>query len=219
MGFLDRVVKAVVPEIGKRRAEEDLGGVPAKAVIVEKLGYGTPDKGVSTRHVHLDVVLRMIGDAEGQTTKVRAYVAHRAAVIATAGLEVPVRVDASSGALLGLDGEAWEKEAKVLDAEYESGARQRGDRRTAADVLAIDPADPVLEAIAGVDLETWLAVEVGLVADRVPPAEQEAYAVAHGVPPGAWAEVSKGWSTRARKDFRVGAKVGAAHQAAADARR
>ena len=217
MGFLDRVANALVPGSGKRQGE-DLGGVPARAVIVEKLGHGTREKGVSIRHVRLDVVLRVVGDDEGQTTKVTAYVAPRAAVIATAGLEVPVRVDASSGALLGLDGEVWENEAKVLDAEYESGARERGDRRTAADVLAIDPADPVLEAIAGVDLDTWLAVEVGLVADGVPPAEQEAYAVAHGVPPGAWAEVSKGWSTRARKDFRVGAKVGAAHQAAADAR-
>ena len=94
-------------------------------------------------------------------------------MIATAGLEDPVRVDAS-GALLGLDGEAWEAEAKVLDAEYEAGTRTRGDRRTAADVLAIDPADPVLAPIAGVDLDAWLAVEVGLVVDGVPPAEQEA---------------------------------------------
>jgi hypothetical protein len=155
---------------------------------------------------------------EGQTTKVRAYVASRAAVIATDGLEVPVRVDETSGALLGLDGEAWKAEAKVLDAEYEAGTRKRGDQRTAKDVLAIDDGDPALEPIAGFDLDTWLKVEVGLVADAVPPGEQEAYAVTHGVPAGAWAEASKGWTKRARKDFRVGTKLGAAHQAATDAR-
>ena len=216
VGFLDRVAKAFVPAVDKRPGGE-LGGVPARAVVVEKRAYGTPEKGVSTRYVNLDLVLRVVGDDEGQTTKVRAYVAPRAAVIATAGLEVPVRVD-ESGALLGLDGEAWEAEAKVLDAEYEAGTRTRGDRRTAADVLTIDPADPVLAPIAGVDLDTWLAIEVGLVADGVPPREQEAYAVARGIPAGSWAAVSKGWTTRARKDFRVGTKLGAAHQAAADAR-
>ena len=216
MGFLDRVARAFVPAAGKRPGG-DLGGVPARAVVVEKRGHGTPDHGVSTRYVNLDVVLRVVGDDEGHTTKVRAYVAPRAAVIATAGLEVPVRVD-ESGALLGLDGEAWEAEAQVLDAEYEAGMRTRGDRRTAADVLAIDPADPVLAPIEGVDLDAWLAIDVALVADNVPPREQEAYAAARGVPAGSWAAVSEGWSTRARKDFRVGAKVGAAHQAAADGR-
>ena len=123
MGFLDRVAKAFVPDVGKR---QDLGGVPARAVIVEKLGHGTRHKGVSVRTVYLDLVLRLVGDDAGGTTTVRAYVAPRAAVIATDGLEVPVRVDASSGELLGLDEEAWEEEAKVLDAEYESGARKRG---------------------------------------------------------------------------------------------
>ncbi len=74
-------------------------------------------------------------------------------------------------------------------------------------------------AVAGVDIETWLAVEVGIVVDSVHrPAEQDAYAAARGVPVGEWAAVSKEWNVRARKDFRVGARLGAAHQAAADAR-
>src|SRR5688500_11017025 len=123
MGFLDRVAKVFVPDVGKREA---LGGVPARAVIVEKLSHGTPDHGTRVSTVHLDVVLRVVGDHEAQTTMVRAQVAPRAAVIATGGLEVPVRVDPSTGTLLGLDSQAWEEEAKVLDAEYESGARQRG---------------------------------------------------------------------------------------------
>ena len=57
-------------------------------------------------------------------------------MIATDGLEVPVRVDASTGALLGLDGDAWEAEAKILDAEYEAGTRTRGERPGAADESA-----------------------------------------------------------------------------------
>lgn len=216
MGFLDRVAKAIIPKAGERPGGE-LGGVPARAVVVEKRGHGTPDRGTSTRYVHVDLVLRVVG--EEQTTQLRAYVAHRAAVIATAGLEVPVRVDESTGALLGLDGDAWEAEAQVLDAEYEAGTRKRGDQRTSADVLAIDDADAALAPIAGVDMETWLAVEVGLVADGVHnPADHDAYAAARGVPAGEWAAVSKEWNARARKDFRLATRLGAAHQAAADAR-
>ena len=135
MGLLDRVVKAVIGDAGAGpRPGGELGGVPARAIVVEKRGHGTPESGVRTRYVNLDLTLRVVG--EELTTKVRAYVDPRAAVIATAGLEVPVRVDATTGALLGLDGDAWESEAKVLDAEYEAGTRERGDRRTAADVLA-----------------------------------------------------------------------------------
>ena len=217
MGLLDRIVKAVTGDAsGSPRPGGELGGVPARAMVVKKRGYGTPEAGVATRYVNLDLVLRVVG--EEQTTDVRAYVDHRAAVIATAGLEVPVRVDEETGALLGLDGEAWEAEAKLLDASYEAGTRTRGDRRTAADVLAIDDADPALAPIGGVDLDTWLRIEVGIVSENVPPGDQDAYAAARGVPAGAWAEVSKSWNRRAREDFRVGARVGAAHQAAADAR-
>ena len=132
MGLLDRIVKAVRGD--SPRPGGELGGVPARATVVEKRGHGTADSGVSTRYVYLDLVLRVVG--EEQTTKVRAYVDPRAAVIATDGLEVPVRVDAASGALLGLDGDAWEAEAKILDAEYEAGTRTRGDRPGAADESA-----------------------------------------------------------------------------------
>jgi hypothetical protein len=215
VGFLKRLVKGV-GDLQSPRPGGELGGVPARAMVVEKRGQGSAEPGSNTRYVNLDLVLRLVG--EEQTTKVRAYVDPRAAVIATAGLEVPVRVDEATGALLGLDGDAWEAEAKVLDAEYEAGTRRRGDRRTAADVLAINDDDPALEPIGGVGIETWLQVEVGIVADHVRPADQDAYAAARGVPAGTWGEVSKGWNRRARKDFRVGSRLGAAHQAAADAR-
>ena len=160
MGFLKRLVKGV-GDLQSPRPGGELGGVPARAMVVEKRGYGSPEAGGNTRYVNLDLVLQVIG--EEQTTKVRAYVDPRAAVIATAGLEVPVRVDEATGALLGLDGDAWEAEAKVLDAEYEAGTRQRGDRRTAADVLAIDDDDPALAPIGGVGIDTWLEIEVGIV--------------------------------------------------------
>jgi len=219
MGLLNRIAKRVMPDVTDiPRPGGEIGGVPARAIVVEKRGFAAPEKHEVPRYVNLDLVLRLVGDDERHTVDVRAFVAPRAAVIATAGLEVPVRVDPATGALLGLDGEAWEAEAVILDAEYEAGTRRRGDTRTAADVLAIDDADPALEPIAGVDLETWLAVEVGLVADAVRPGEHETYAMAKGVPTGCWAEASDGWMKRARKDFRIGSRLGAAHQAAADAR-
>ena len=58
-----------------------------------------------------------------------------------------MRVDETTGALLGLDCEAWEAEATVLDAEYEAGTRKPGGQRTA--LRPATPPRPGPQAIAG----------------------------------------------------------------------
>ena len=74
--------------------------------------------------------------------------------------------------------------------------------------------DPDLAPIEGVSLETWAAVEVGIGRDRVPPADHDAHAQRYGVPAGRWAAVGAAWHARMRADWRVGAKIGEALEAA-----
>ena len=90
---------------------------------------------MSTRYVYLDLVLRVVG--EEQTTKVRAYVDPRGGGDRDRRARPPGARGRGHGLrLLGLDGDAWEAEAKILDAEYEAGTRTRGDRPGAADESA-----------------------------------------------------------------------------------
>ena len=79
-----------------------------------------------------------------------------------------------------------------------------------AEGLAADDHD----VIAGVSFDTWVAVEAGLVRDRVKPAEHAAYAERLGVAPGRWGEAQSGWQRRMMTDPRVGARFGAEFQAA-----
>ncbi|WP_436796053.1 hypothetical protein [Actinospongicola halichondriae] len=72
--------------------------------------------------------------------------------------------------------------------------------------------DPSEEAGADdIDFDTWVAVEAGLVRDRVAPADHAAYAEEHGVASGRWAEVSATWHGRVRADWELGARFGAAY--------
>jgi hypothetical protein len=65
----------------------------------------------------------------------------------------------------------------------------------------------------GIDLVTYVAVEVGLQRDRVDPAEHDAYAAGKGVPPGRWAAASAAWQAAMRADWKVGAAFGEAFEA------
>ena len=58
-------------------------------------------------------------------------------------------------------------------------------------VGAGDPA-----AAGDVTLETYVEIQVGLMLDRVAPADADAYAVGHGVPAGSWATVDAAWKAR-----------------------
>ncbi len=65
----------------------------------------------------------------------------------------------------------------------------------------------------GIDLATYVAVEVGLQKDRVKPAEHDGYAATKGVPMGTWAAASAAWQAAIRSDWRVGAAFGEAFEA------
>ena len=70
------------------------------------------------------------------------------------------------------------------------------------------------DAVEGVDFETWVAVEAGLVRDRVKPADHDVYAGRHGVALGTWDAARSGWQQRMMRDPRLGARYGAEYQAA-----
>jgi hypothetical protein len=80
-----------------------------------------------------------------------------------------------------------------------------------------EPAADGLAPIEGVDLQRYAFVERALIAARVPPAQHDAFAQQHGVPPGRWAAIDQAWNARAAQDWRVGAKIGEAREAAAKA--
>jgi len=64
------------------------------------------------------------------------------------------------------------------------------------------------ELIGGISLDTLAAIEVGLIKERVAPADYDAYAQRHGVASGTWAATSAAWQTKLRSDWRIGAKYG-----------
>ncbi len=76
-----------------------------------------------------------------------------------------------------------------------------------------DGAD-VERAVEGVGFDAWVAIEAGLVRDRVRPADHDSYAAQRGAPPGKWATVSSTWHARVRADWRLGTEFGAAYQEA-----
>jgi hypothetical protein len=51
-------------------------------------------------------------------------------------------------------------------------------------------------AVGDVTLETYVEIQVGLILDRVAPADADAYAARHGVPTGTWATVDAAWKAR-----------------------
>jgi hypothetical protein len=79
---------------------------------------------------------------------------------------------------------------------------------------AVDAAASDGQRIGGIDLATYVAVEVGLQRDRVRPDGHDAYAASLGVPPGTWAQASAAWQAAIRSDWKLGAAFGEAFEAA-----
>ncbi|MSO42066.1 MAG: hypothetical protein EXQ70_09290 [Solirubrobacterales bacterium] len=69
-------------------------------------------------------------------------------------------------------------------------------------------AEPDLAPVEGVEFDTWVAVEVGLQNDRVPPADYDAHAQGYGVPAGGWERAQAAWQAKQASDWRVGAGSG-----------
>lgn len=68
--------------------------------------------------------------------------------------------------------------------------------------------------VAGVGFEQWVAVEAGLIRDRVPPGEYDRYAQQYGVAAGVWEGAVATWRGRIMADWRLSAAFGEAIAAA-----
>ena len=131
------------------------------------------------------------------------------------GTEVPIRVEPGTQIVTGIDAEAFE-------AEVASGAVDRGAVSKAPGAPVVDTSDlsatpPVADpadVIAGVDFDTWVAVEAHLATRPVPPTQHDEVATSLGVAPGAWATAQSGWQERMRADWKLAACFGEAFQAA-----
>lgn len=66
---------------------------------------------------------------------------------------------------------------------------------------AVDAAAGAGQLIGGIDLATYVAVEVGLQRDRCRPDGHNAYAASFGVPPGTWAQASAAWQAAIRTNW------------------
>ena len=194
---------------------------PARAKIVS-LERRTMFGGVATQN--WDLVLQL---ADGTTTKAGGEVVpFYAGWLAAPGADVPIVLDPKDPGKASVDWPAAANEvadrAGALDdappagsiaaaVEHERSAQPQAATSTTAPLTATEPD---VAPIDGVNLETWAAVEVGIGRDRVAPADHDAYAQGYGVPAGRWAAVGAAWNARMRADWRVGAKIGEALEAA-----
>ncbi|MEP7020045.1 MAG: hypothetical protein ABI808_05305 [Pseudonocardiales bacterium] len=81
--------------------------------------------------------------------------------------------------------------------------------------MDLTPPPGGLAPIEGVDLQRWALVTASLMTARVKPAEYDAHAAAtFGVPAGRWTAIDRQWSARPAQDWKVGAAMGEAVEAA-----
>jgi hypothetical protein len=178
--------------------------------------------GVATQNWDLDLQL-----ADGTTTRAGGeLVPFYASWLAVPGADVPIVFDPKDPGKASVDWPAAASEAAdragALDDAPPAGSiaaaieqdRSAPSQAVASTTAPIAATEPELAPIEGVSLETWAAVEVGVGRDRVAPADHDAYAQRYGVPAGRWAAVGAAWHARMRADWRVGAKIGEALEAA-----
>jgi hypothetical protein len=177
--------------------------------------------GTATQNWDVDLQL-----ADGATTRAGGeLVPFYASWLAAPGVDVPVVFDPNDPGKASVDWPAAANEAAdragALDDAPPAGSiaavietDRRAPPQTVMSTTAPSATEPEVAPIEGVSLETWAAVEVGIGHDRVAPADHDAYAQGYGVPAGRWAAVGAAWQARTRSDWRVGAKIGEALEAA-----
>lgn len=153
--------------------------------------------------------------------------------------EIAVRVDPSTGEVLGLDRPALELEladrfpiieqrwsitgqvVQAIDHAAEnvtSGVEVPGALADAAKSIKHDLSQPVDDEpvipehmqisnedpdpvpIEGVTYEAWIAVQGGMLREKVKAEKRHAYADNHGIPQGRWDEISGAWMGRTTKN-------------------
>ncbi len=192
------VADSVIPRPGG-----DPGGVPARGVVVEVINvpWGNSANDSYSLWTSVTVSLRRSDAPDSPPTIVNVYLKSRGWRAIAAGQDVPIRVDPSTGAVLNLDGDAYET---AVDA----GAYAPPDFTP-----DFEPEAGSLDAIEGVTLEVFATTLARITRDMVPPAEQDAFAASRGVPAGRWTSVCVAWQERSQADWKVGARFGELFQA------
>jgi hypothetical protein len=195
----------------------DVGGVPARGIVVEVVSAPLDDSDILNPSVSLwsKVVLRLRsvdGGPDGPSAEIDTWLQTHAWREIDVGHDVPIRIDPATGRVLGLDAEVYEAEV---------------DRRRDAAKLSptgYDPTAPfpeidagALAPIEGVTLELWATTYARIIKDGIIyPADQDAFAVSRGVPPGRWAAIMTAWQARSNADWKVGSKFATAYAAEID---
>jgi len=192
------VVNTVIPRPGG-----EVGGVPARGVLVEIVQGPWHDRsGNHSRWYKVTLNVRLVEHGpSGAVTTVETYLGGGAWDDLQQGQEVPVRVDPTSGAVIGFDPEAHEAEVDE---------RRRAPKPAAP---SMDPDAAAITPIEGVTLELWASVQAGIAKGAIAPAGYDAFATSKGVPAGRWMAISSAWQARASTDWKVGSAFGAALQA------
>ncbi|MEY2453259.1 MAG: hypothetical protein QOD92_2833 [Acidimicrobiaceae bacterium] len=194
----------------------DVGGVPARGIVVEVVSAPIDNSDILNPDVALwsKVVLslRRADAPDDPGTRVDTWLQTRAWREIDAGHEVPVRVDPASGRLLGFDAEAYEGE---VDARREAAKRSPTGSDPTAPFPSIDADE--LEPIEGVSLEQWATTYARMMKDGiVMPADQDAFAASRGAPPGRWAAIMGEWQARSNADWKISSKFATAYAAEID---
>jgi hypothetical protein len=112
-----------------------------------------------------------------------------------------VRIDPTSGAIIGFDCELHEAEVDER-------------RRTPQpSPLQLTPDAEAMAPIEGVTFELWVATLARIAKNMIPPAAQDGFATAQGVPAGRWSAINSAWQMRANTDWKVGHQFGTTYQA------
>jgi len=177
---------------------------------------------VDANRVHLAIGLTdnwdLVLEADGrQWVKKRDPVPIYARHLLEPGIALPVAIN---GEKVEVD---WPAAVEAKPGSTSPPAAAAAVREEPAEAMTATPAVPVEQAVAaapvedsagGIGFDTWVAVEAGLVRDRVAPADYDEYAQRHGVPPGQWAGAQAAWQSRMVSDWTIGARFGEAYEAA-----
>lgn len=210
MGLFERIKNALAFDMPDPNPV--IAGIPARGRIVDAGPYDVGGEGnASVRWSKKQVSLYVVGGVESELTTVSCFLGDRAHLWASEGREVPIQLD-QRGSVLALDVPAWEAEVAELE---RSGAPFSAAASTLAqDATEWEQTSGGLDAVLGVDFDTYVRVEAALATEAVARAAWDARAVQLGVPAGCWAEVQAGWQSRMRADWRLAARFGAAYAAA-----
>ena len=210
MGLFDRIKKAL--EFEMPNPNPAVTGRAARGRIVNVGPYDVGGEGsASVRWSKKQVTLVVVGAVDDRTTTVSCFLGDRAHLWASLGREVPILLDAT-GNVLAIDVAAWE--AEVTELEKSGAPFSEAGPMFAPDARAWEQDAGSLDAVLGVDFDTYVAVEAALATEAVAPDAWDARAAELGVPAGRWAEVQSGWQSRMRKDWKLASRFGAAYAAA-----